>query len=877
MFNSKLNRPRLSVDLLNRPHLIEKLENHSHLPLILISAPAGYGKSILVSQWLEQRGSNYAWISLDQSMSDSSTFISYFFKTLERSTSVEMPDLKILNQEVYLLSWESIIEIIVNKINELKDPIQLILDDYHLINNREIDRLINTIISENLSNFRLILITRWDPPLQLRELRLYQRMLELRIRDLRFNKDEISELLAKEANVHFSEDEIKELSAKTEGWILAVRMIMMARVLYESGDKSLDQKIITSDLDVLVDQISANLDPDFIKRVQICSLCEQFNEELIDSIFTHVFKDSGDSGIFLAELKDLNFFLLPAADKASWFRFHHLLGDILRRRLERNEPGIIKPLNSLISSWFAGKGLIDEAIKYAIKSEDWQLACDLITEHRVSKLDKGEWWVVQRWLESIPWQIRKTNVDLLLTELLICEETWNPEDFSSILGTLNSSDIENSSDENISLYLFHLGYFLTYFKLDPKEAVASIERSKELCHDESYMFGGRRELILASSRQMLGLTALALKDLEDIQEKFEPSSIMHIRSIHGKVLVHLLSGNFESANNDSEKLLFLVQDSDLLYAKGWGSYFRGNVAFQSYNKDRVTQALKEALAFEGVFNYRVFFDALAGLILFKSLEGDESAANMLLKEMREKVGKLKDTKFQIYYQSISARVSLLRGHGDNLLEWAQTDWTKQSPASYFFLIDVPDLTKIRIIVSHGTDLQAAEAICVLAEVEAFLDSIHNKYHGIDIELLKAMALLRIDRKGLAKESLKKALLSAEKEDRIMPVMEAYRVMPSLFDLVVQDRNFRRLLSRIGLTSSNNGLAPVSYSKSDELSLREKEVIRLIATGLRNKEVADKLNISTVTVKSHLTHIFRKLEVPNRTSMLRLARDRRILK
>jgi DNA-binding CsgD family transcriptional regulator len=220
---------------------------------------------------------------------------------------------------------------------------------------------------------------------------------------------------------------------------------------------------------------------------------------------------------------------------------------------------------------------------------------------------------------------------------------------------------------------------------------------------------------------------------------------------------------------------------------------------------------------------------------------------------------------------------LLSGHGDKVLEWAQTDWTKQSPASYFFLIDVPELTKIRIMVGHGTDLQAAEALCVLAEVEAFLDSIHNKYHGIDIELLKAMALLRISRKELAKKSLKKALLLSEKDDSIRPIMEAYRVMPSLFDLVVQDRNFRRLLSRIGIKSSSNELALVSYSKSDEISLREKEVIRLIAAGLQNKEVANKLNISTVTVKSHLTNVYRKLEVPNRTSMLRVAKERRILK
>ncbi len=114
MLYSKLNRPKVSPDLLTRPHLLEKLEKYSHLPFILISAPAGYGKTMHISQWLEERGNNYAWISLDQSMSDSTTFISYFAETLERSTSVEIPELKNLNQEAHLLSWESIIELNIN-------------------------------------------------------------------------------------------------------------------------------------------------------------------------------------------------------------------------------------------------------------------------------------------------------------------------------------------------------------------------------------------------------------------------------------------------------------------------------------------------------------------------------------------------------------------------------------------------------------------------------------------------------------------------------------------------------------------------------------------------------------------------------------------
>ena len=157
-----------------------------------------------------------------------------------------------------------------------------------------------------------------------------------------------------------------------------------------------------------------------------------------------------------------------------------------------------------------------------------------------------------------------------------------------------------------------------------------------------------------------------------------------------------------------------------------------------------------------------------------------------------------------------------------------------------FLIDVPELTKIRIIVNHGSIMQVEEALCVLSEVEAFLKEVHNNYHTIDIELLKAMALFRVGRKEDAKESVHIALTLAEQNDHIRPIIEAHHVMPSLFDLVNQSPNFSRLLSSIGLYFSNTELPPVSYAKSNELSLREQQVIRLIAAGLRNKEIANEL-------------------------------------
>ncbi|ULQ51170.1 LuxR C-terminal-related transcriptional regulator [Flavihumibacter fluvii] len=875
MLRTKLNRPTNTADHLERPHLVELLEKNRHLPLILVSAPAGYGKSILISQWLEQKN-NFGWLSIDESMNDAPTFVKYFTEGLSIACAAAASGLKNWEQENYFLKWEAIIDKVINKLNELKEPVRLILDDYHLIRNQEIHELISAIINEDITNFHLVIITRRDPPLRLRGLRLYHKMFELRAHDLKFDENDIRKLLAKERIVDFSDEELSDLYEQSEGWVLAIRIMLAARsfqMLEGNKGKSLT---LSNDLDDLLVHISDKLDPKFFRQLQICSLCDQFSEELIDSVFSHAFQDSDSAAILLKKLRDLNFFLIPTSEDGTWYRFHHLIRDILKRQLEKNEPETINQLYIKISKWFSGKNIVDEAIRYAIKGNDYALASRQIISHRESILEKGQWWVLQRWLNNIPRQIRNTNIDLLLMELLVCEETWRIRDFSSILEILESVGIENSNDKNISLYLFHLGYFLTYINPNPKKATESLERSKALFHDDSYMFGGRRELILASSRQMLGLTALALQSLEEIRQKFDPSSQLHIRAIHGKVLVHLHSGNLEAANSDSNKLLFLVQDSELQYAKGWGSYFLGNIAFQWYNEYEAIHSLKGVLAFEGLFNLRVYFDALAGLALISSLQEDQEATALFLEQMCQLALKLKDTNFQNYCRSVQARVNWHAGQGDKELGWAEADWVKQHPSSYLFLIDVPELTKLRIVVSHGSRAQVEEAVAMLKEVEAMLESVHNHYQQIDLVLLRAMGYLRLGEKERAAKYLTEALILADKNDMVRPVVEVNRVMPDLFNLIAKTDAHNRLLSRIGIDSSSQKFLSVPTFKDNRLTTREQKVVELIAKGLQNKEVADQLHISTVTVKSHLTNIFKKLGVSNRTSMLRIIQDQRPL-
>ena len=163
-------------------------------------------------------------------------------------------------------------------------------------------------------------------------------------------------------------------------------------------------------------------------------------------------------------------------------------------------------------------------------------------------------------------------------------------------------------------------------------------------------------------------------------------------------------------------------------------------------------------------------------------------------------------------------------------------------------------------------LQVKEAISVLEEVEAMLASVHNHYQVIDVLLLKVMGFLRLERKDLAVKWLEEALILADKKDMIRPVLEAHRVMPTLFNILDHSTPYR-ILTRINFVFENQKSPVKSLSDSNELSLREQELIRLVASGLINKQIAEQLHISTLTVKKHLSNIYTKLEVRNRTSML----------
>ena len=830
---------------------------------------------MLISQWIDSQNYDYGWLSIDESMNESSIFLTYFTEAIKNSSKSEISAFDDIHQNSHFLSAPAFINKIINTINVLDNPVRLVLDDYHLIENPVIHNLIDALIQEPIQDFQLIIITRRDPPFKMNKLKLYKRLAEIRTGDLKFNLNELNKLVNLNHSLSFSEQELKDINERTEGWILGIRMFLVAGKVPNRATEKKNFDFFYNDITNLIDHTAQQLEPKLFRQIEICSLFDEFNEVMVNSIFKIVLKESDREDNFFEKLKTSNLFLMPLDNDGNWYRFHHLIKKDLNNRINKSEPDLVSVIYNQISKWYYRNNNLEHAIQYAIKSGNYQLACDEINKSRMLMLNKDRWWVVQAWLELIPQKIKKSNFDLLLAQLWVCEDSWNLKEIPHILHSLESLGVMNSDSKTKSEYLLHLGYQHLFIKINPKKALSHLEDSKSL-HSDHNMFGARRELYLATARQMMGMSETALRSLNNIEKEFKPTHLMSLRANIANLFVLLLDGDLSLGEKKAERFVFSINGIEFPAIEGFSWYFQGNIAFQKCYKEKLIHSFRNALSFENQLNFRVFFDALGGMVLCQSLHEDKVASDFYLQKMKDTTSKLKNKGFLIYFESIKARVKWHNGLGSSELKWALTNWEKPSPEHYFFMIDIPSLTKIRIIISHGSMVQVTEALHDLLEIETILDKLHNRYHSVDITLLKSIALMRLGRKEQAKNSLEKVLQIVEKNNLFRPLMEVFRVAPNLFNLVEPSKIKQQVLTKISLNLALKQIPTLSSSRNDQITPREKEIITLIALGMTNKEIAEKLHISIVTVKSHLTNIYRKLQVRNRTSMIRKVRNTQII-
>jgi len=420
LLQTKLNVPEGRSCCVSRPRLKKKLEVclEQDCKLTLISAPAGFGKTTLVSRWVNQVDRPVSWLSLDENDNDSNRFLMYVVAALQTVHINVGSGFIALFQSSEAVDIEVVLTTLINEISELDEDIVLILDDYHIIESQEVDDAVDFLLAHLPVQLHLIIVSRFDPSLSLSRLRGSGQINEIRANDLRFTIEEASEFLNEIAKLDLTAQEISSLEARTEGWIAGLQLAAISIQGFD-GDRDVTHfidRFAGSDRyiqDYLVDEVLAQQPQEITDFLLKTSILKRMCTPLCDAV---LYSDSGETAVSqsssrekLDYLEATNLFIVALDNERNWYRYHHLFSSLLQQRLKNSYPHQISNLNRHASDWFEQAGLLDDAIAHAKVSGSPRQLVNIIEFRWQELIHKGDVDKLKRLLDFIgPYYVKKS-------------------------------------------------------------------------------------------------------------------------------------------------------------------------------------------------------------------------------------------------------------------------------------------------------------------------------------------------------------------------------------------------------------------------------------------------------------------------------------
>ncbi|HEY74195.1 MAG TPA: helix-turn-helix transcriptional regulator, partial [Thermoflexia bacterium] len=401
LLQTKLYIPPVRPELVSRQRLIEQLNAGLHRKLTLISAPAGFGKTTLLSEWGAGCGRPVAWLSLDEGDNDSAQFWAYLIAALQTiHEGIGEATLAAL-QSPQPPSVEPLLTDLINEIAGLADSFTLALDDFHVITDQQVNDGITFLLDNLPPQIHLVLSSRADPPWPLARLRARREMTELRTSDLRFTSQEAAAFLNEAMRLDLSPEDVAALEDRTEGWIAGLQMAALS-MRGQTAERVADFIVAFSGshrfiLDYLVEEILDRQSSDTQEFLLKTCILERMTAPLCDAI-----TDSSDSQAILTQLEQANLFLVPLDDERRWYRYHHLFADLLRYHLHQAQPDLAPTLHHRASAWYEQNRLVTEAVSHAFAAGDMEQVARLIEGNALSMMGHGKLTTIVKWLDALP-------------------------------------------------------------------------------------------------------------------------------------------------------------------------------------------------------------------------------------------------------------------------------------------------------------------------------------------------------------------------------------------------------------------------------------------------------------------------------------------
>jgi LuxR family maltose regulon positive regulatory protein len=907
-----------------RPHLIERLNEgvFSGRKLTLISASAGFGKTTLVSEWIAGCERPVAWLSLDEGDNDITRFLTYLVTALQTIAANIGEEVLGALQSPQPPPIESILTVLINEITNIPDNPStrgaklpqsrqgfiLVLDDYHIIDSKPVDNALTFLLEHLPSQMHLVIATREDPHLPLSRLRVRGQLTELRAADLRFTPSEAAEFLNQVMGLNLSTEDITSLENRTEGWIASLQLAALSMQGHASRDATSFIKSFSGShhfvLDYLVEEVLGQQSESiqtFLLRTSILDrLCAPLCEALLET-------PSASGQETLEYLEHANLFIVPLDNERRWYRYHHLFADVLRMHLMAEQPDQGSALHRRASKWFEHNGSADNAIRHALAAQDFERAATLIevAEPEIRRSRQGATVRELGWLKALPDELVHFRPVLSVAyafalfgsgELGRVEprlrdaERW----LDTTADTAGMVVVDEEEFRRLPGMIALLRAAQALAQGDMPEAVKNAQRVLDLAPKDAH-------LMLGGAASVLGLAAWARGDLESAS-RMTADGMANVRragyissAIGGAIVladIQIAQGGLHEAMTTYERALQWATEPGAPVQRGAADMYVGMSALQREHNDLKTatqhlltsQALGELAGLQQ--NPYRWYAAMARI---REAEGDLDGALDLLNQAE----RLYDANFSPNVRPIATRktrVWISQGRLGEALGWVREQGLSvENELSYLHEFDHITLAKV-LLARYKSGREDGSISGVMGLLERLLKAAEEGGRmGSVIEILVLQALA-YDAQGdipAALLTLQHALALAEPEGYVRMFLDegssmmqllreasAREIMPDYTDklLAAFEAEKQKSEDKPDLPLAIPEGHRDTESLIDPLSQREFKILQLIAQGLSNREIGERLFLALDTIKGHNRKIFDKLQVQSRTEAIARARE-----
>ncbi len=879
---TKLHVPQLPAGFVARPRLAAQLDEGLQRPgVVLVCAPAGFGKSVLLAEACERRQGATAWLSLDQGDNDPVRFWRHVAASLDNAIGDASRILDLVDDSTRGEARpdnETVVDTLINALPSDGDTAALILDDYHVIEAEAVHSSVRYLLQHVPPGLRIAIVSRADPPLQLARWRAQARLTEIRAAELRFTTNEGGELLRHMAGVDIADGVAAALTERTEGWAVGLQLAGLSlegRLDAESFAASFtgQHRFV---LDYLTEEV-LDRQPAAIRDFLLeTSILDRLSAPLADAVTGRT-----DGQATLEAIERANLFLIPLDDVRYWWRYHHLFADLLRVRFQQQPREWVRERHRRAAAWHDEHGQAGQAVRHALNAEDVDLATQVIERHADALLlrSEGATW---DWFAELPPELLGSR-RLLLARARVALYAGHVAEAERLLDSEPTIDGAGAPIDSFGLNVALLRAFAAHLRGDADRTEALASLILNAAGDDQPALGLVAELHLAAAPWLRGAVAEAEPALTTGIARWRATQYED----RAAWTVHYL-GDIQRARGRLDDALGTYQDA-LAYeamqplpdalACGLAHIGTAEVAYQRNELDTARQHAGEGIALcRQSANSRILSAGLglATQACVHQAIGDHAAARDLIAEA-VRVGPSSDVVDLLNpIPARRARLLLAQGDVDAASAWVVTRGLAADDEPRH--VNEPAYLVLARVLSAQD--RCGEALRLLDRLRAAAIDDHRFGRLIEIEVLRALELAADDETG-ARRALAAAVELAAPQRHIRVFVDEGQRVGELLGHLLADPDAQslprgylgELVRSFDHDPANSGLLlPDQAGLIVPLSERELDVIRLIAAGRRNKEIAADLYVSLNTVKKHVTHIFDKLGVANRTAATARARE-----